>query len=124
MLTPFGKEIRKKRIDKEMTLAAFAELLEVSPTFVTAVETGKKPVPDEFIDKAALHLNLSMFEIQSLRRAAEQSKPAYKISVPSDTSNDGREVVALFAKKFSDLTASQVSQIKSILLNEKEDRLA
>ena len=124
MLTPFGKEIRKKRIDQEMTLARFAELLDVSPTFVTAVETGKKPIPDELIDKAALHLNLSMFEVQFLRRLAEQSKPTYKISVPSGTSSDGREVVALFAKKFSDLTSSQVKQIKSILLNEKEEHTA
>lgn len=121
MLTPFGKEIRKRRIDHEIKLGDLAERLEVSPTFLTAIETGRKSVPDDFVSRLARHMHLTKTEIEALERAADQSKTVYKIPVPMGTSASGREVAALFAKRFDFLTARQVERIRNILQNSEEE---
>ena len=51
MLTPFGKAVRKIRIDHNMKLSTMAERLDVKPAFLTSVETGRKSVPSDFPER-------------------------------------------------------------------------
>ena len=48
MLTPFGQIVRKKRIDKFLTLKEMADALGVSSAFLSAVEMGRKAIPDDW----------------------------------------------------------------------------
>ncbi|HYD19721.1 MAG TPA: helix-turn-helix transcriptional regulator [Patescibacteria group bacterium] len=121
MLTPFGKEARKQRIDRDMTLGQMAEKLKKSPTFLTAIETGRKPVPPELIEQIAQILELNEPEVTRLRQAAELSRPSYKISVPVNTPAGGREVAALFAKSFVKLTHEDFERLRKILSQEKDE---
>ena len=43
MITPFGIATRKFRLDKGLRLLDLAQRLKLSSSFVSAVETGKKP---------------------------------------------------------------------------------
>ena len=45
MLTEFGVEVRKLRLEKRMRLKEMAEKLQMSSAFLSAVETGSKRVP-------------------------------------------------------------------------------
>ena len=45
MITPIGKFLRKLRIDTGEILKDMAEKLHVSPSFLSAVENGKKKMP-------------------------------------------------------------------------------
>lgn len=42
---PFGKLLRKKRVEKGFSLRRFAELVGVSPTYLSHVEQGKVDTP-------------------------------------------------------------------------------
>ncbi|MFD0587611.1 hypothetical protein ACFQZE_06325 [Paenibacillus sp. GCM10027627] len=48
MLTEFGKFVRKLRIDNDELLKHMANKLEVSSSYLSAVEIGKCNLPDEW----------------------------------------------------------------------------
>ncbi|MBS0424103.1 MAG: helix-turn-helix transcriptional regulator [Proteobacteria bacterium] len=50
-LTDFGKAVRKARLDANETLATMAESLNVSPAFLSSMETGRKKIPEEWVGK-------------------------------------------------------------------------
>ncbi len=50
-LTNFGKELRVARVMTGTTLAQMADFLKKTASFVSAVETGQKKVPDGFVEK-------------------------------------------------------------------------
>ncbi|MBQ4504903.1 MAG: helix-turn-helix transcriptional regulator, partial [Firmicutes bacterium] len=50
MLTEFGKMCRKMRIDRNELLAEMAGRVGVSPAFLSAVENGKRNVPDSLMN--------------------------------------------------------------------------
>ncbi len=120
MLTPFGREVRKLRIDNNMTLSKMAEELDVSPTFLTAIETGRKSIPANFPERVAAVLGNSTGILGLLKKAAEISKDVHKIVMGSSSTSHDREVAALFARQFSDLSEVTKNEIKKILENEQK----
>lgn len=48
-ITEFGKAVRKARIDASVTLGDMAEALEVSPPFLSAMETGRKKISEDWV---------------------------------------------------------------------------
>lgn len=50
-LTDFGKAIRKARIDAGETLGTMADALGLTAAFLSGVETGRKKVPPELVQK-------------------------------------------------------------------------
>lgn len=51
-LTEFGKAVRKARLDCDQTLASMASALDVTPAFLSSIETGRKKVPSDLVTKA------------------------------------------------------------------------
>lgn len=116
MLTPFGKAVRKIRIDHNMKPSTMAERLDVKPAFLTSVETGRKSVPADFPERiAALFAALHDVILAQLRETAEQSKTVYKLAVGHGAREQQREIAAIFAREFSDLTDEQINQIKKVV---------
>jgi transcriptional regulator with XRE-family HTH domain len=50
-ITEFGKAIRKARIDIDATLASMAAELKTTPSFLSALEMGRKKIPTEWVAK-------------------------------------------------------------------------
>nr|SPS05539.1 conserved protein of unknown function [Candidatus Nitrotoga fabula] len=48
-LTDFGRTVRKARLDAKETLSTMAKSLGVSPAFLSAMETGRKKIPAEWV---------------------------------------------------------------------------
>lgn len=115
MLTPFGKAVRKHRIDAGMTLRAMADVLGVSAAFLSAVETGRKPLPEGFVDRIAVVLDLDMAARAELKKAAEISAREMKMHFGRDASVRDREVATLFARQFSELSDAEKEKIRAIL---------
>ena len=63
MLTPFGIALRKLRVEKGLRLFDLAEKLGQSTAFLSAVETGRKPIPDGLVFKVTRALDLSIPEL-------------------------------------------------------------
>lgn len=114
MLTKFGKTVRKLRIDKGVTLKQMADTLNRTSAYLSAVETGRKNLPDPLVDEVAKYFELSEEDYKALRLDAEISRTS--VSIPLDgISEPQREVAAVFARKFPTLSPEQLNQIRGLL---------
>jgi len=55
-ITEFGRIVRKARIDADLTLGDMARDLGVSAPFLSALETGRKKIPADWLGKIAVYL--------------------------------------------------------------------
>ncbi|MEQ3513627.1 helix-turn-helix transcriptional regulator [Pseudoalteromonas sp. BZB3] len=114
MLTKFGMEVRKKRIDKSMKLAEMADGLQVTSAYLSAVENGKKKLTTEFAEKVITFLGLESGEKISMLEAAYASQEEFSIKMKDDDSALLRNAAGAFARKIESSNLSE-QQAKSIL---------
>jgi len=110
-LTEFGKEIRKARIDVNQTLTSMANYLDISPSFLCALEMGRKKIPNDFVKKVEQYFS----QFDSL-------KPM-KLGVLADISNSQvyigglnplhQRLVSIFAR--ASLDDGQLDRIQKII---------
>jgi transcriptional regulator with XRE-family HTH domain len=50
-ITEFGKAVRKARIDAGVTLASMADHFNTTPSFISAMEMGRKKIPADWVGK-------------------------------------------------------------------------
>ena len=110
MLTEFGKALRKIRIEREELLKDMATALGVSPAYLSAVETGKRRSPDDWVEKISVHYHLSQNERTDLSQAAENSAYEVKISL-QDASEAKRGAVLTFARALDHLSDEDLKRI-------------
>lgn len=120
-LTPFGVELRKLRIDKELRLFDLAEKMEISSAMLSAVETGRKAIPDGFTSRIARALTLDAAEIRRLRLAADRTRNEVRVD---HLRGDQREVVAAFARQLNDLPIDFFENVRNKLLKSVEGEVA
>ncbi|KGM34766.1 helix-turn-helix domain-containing protein [Inquilinus limosus] len=120
-LTEFGKEVRKLRIDRDLILKDMADALGVSPAFLSAVETGKKNVPNGFIARLAAAYSLDINTVHRLDEALLKSKSSFQIQVPAHASMAHREVAAQLARTFGGMDKAKAAQILALLKEEKDE---
>lgn len=109
MITPFGVATRKFRLDKGLRLLDLAQRLGFSSSFVSAVETGKKPIPPGYVASAAKVLGLTSDEAGELQKAADRSKSVVDVD---GLRGPQRELVAAFARKLDDMPPEMLEQIR------------
>lgn len=108
MLTEFGKSLRKLRIDHDLTLGALGEKLGVSAAFLSAIETGKKPVPTSLLHQLQSLLNLNEAQMKQLERAASASMNEVVVGLRGRRSDKARELAVAFARRFETLSNEEV----------------
>ena len=114
MLTEFGQFLRKLRIDYNELLKDMADKLGVTSSYLSAVETGKRNIPDGWVEKISQFYGLGMFEQDALKDAAANSA----LAVTMDLSNmvpKRRETASLFARKFDTVDDSTIEAIRKLL---------
>ena len=119
MITPFGKEIRKVRIDKNASLRDMAGDIGVSAAFLSAVETGKKTISDELFRKITKYIGVEegTDEFKKLKQLKEQSQS--KIEFPmTGTSEKARETVAAFARRFEDMEDDDFDELLRTIMKD------
>ena len=112
MLTRFGKQLRKLRIEKDERLKDMAGKLGVTAAYLSAVENGKRTVPDAWIYDIMEMYDLSDDEARELQSAAYENKSDLTIDL-NDTENV--EVALSFARKFRGLTIKQANELQKML---------
>ncbi|WP_422460257.1 MULTISPECIES: helix-turn-helix transcriptional regulator [unclassified Endozoicomonas] len=116
MITPFGKEVRKYRIDHAMTLKEMADGVGVSSAYLSSVETGKKTITTELVDKIIKLLMLNREDVKKLNQSVDVSRLEYSVK-GSGCSDDTKEMVTMFARSFSGLSKEKQDDIKRMLKN-------
>ncbi|MBV5337482.1 MAG: helix-turn-helix domain-containing protein [Deltaproteobacteria bacterium] len=117
MITQLGKELKKLRIDLGVTLMGLSELVDLSPAFLSAIETGRKRVPDNFLDTLAAKIPVVAKEREKYEVLINQARK--EVRMPLDTANYQDAMLATeFARRFGSLSESEKSRLNSILKGE------
>ena len=103
--TKFGLENRELRRAKNLKLRQVAEYLGVTPSFLTNVEVGRKPVPEDWIGRLAELYRLDDLQKGLLRRAALTSQKRFVIEVNNEKE---AELLAAFVENQEKLEPQQL----------------
>lgn len=114
MLTALGKALRKLRIDQGLLLKDMAEAIGVSSAFLSAVETGRKKVPGNFVDRICDAYNLGFDERFELEEAVEKAQKEVSINLVG-VSPESRGLALAFAKRFESLDQMETARLFAIL---------
>ena len=71
-LDAFGRMVRDIRLVRAMLLYDMAKDLDISPAELSAIECGRKPVPDWFISKLQEKYGISNMHAQALIKFTEE----------------------------------------------------
>ena len=135
--TKFGEFMRILRVQHHEVMGDVAKLLNVSTPFLSAVENGKKNVPEEWFAILTEHYSLSDMEIAKMKEAAENSKTQVKISIAkmkeaaensrtqvkislSNTEAYQRETALQFARSFEGIDEDTALKILELLKKGKQ----
>ena len=119
MLTDFGRFLRKIRIDCGEILKDMAEKLNVSAAYLSAVEMGKRNIPEQWVNRISELYGLSDEEKSNLNDAADNSAKSITLNF-DNISNSHKETAILFAREFENVDTETLDKIKKLLRNMEE----
>ena len=103
-LTPFGKQVRRYRLDADVTLSDMADALRVTRSYLSAVETGRKPLNDELVRNIVAYFKTLKTDAQNLFALADLTATDLPLD---DLDEDERQAVAAFARRLPDMPRSR-----------------
>ena len=120
MITSVGRFLRKLRIDHGEILRDMAERLHVSSAFLSAVENGKKKIPEAWVPKLEEFYSLTPEQMEELKSAIAESSDFVALNI-SNVSDANRRLAISFARQFQTLDAETARKLFDILSKTKED---
>lgn len=120
MLTSVGRFLRKLRIDNGEILRDMARVLHVSSAFLSAVENGKKKVPDAWLPKLKEAYSLNEEQLQGLQNAIMEASDIVELNM-KNASTKTRQLALSFARQFDSLDEETCEKLFGILNKRKED---
>jgi len=114
MLTNLGRVLRKMRIDHGEILKDMADRFGITASYLSAVENGKRPIPEVWEKIILESYPLDERQKDELRRAVIESIDSITLDV-SESGFANKEVAFAFARKVADLPEEKLLEIKRIL---------
>ncbi|WP_375686195.1 helix-turn-helix domain-containing protein [Bartonella sp. AP65SXKL] len=112
MATPFGKTLRKLRIDHSERLLDMAKKLDISVAFLSSVEIGKRSVPVGLEEKIIELYTLDQEVAEILRRESDACRKSFTIKPSNPLS---REIVGMFVRNLHNLSQQDLAEFKKLL---------
>lgn len=97
-----------------MTLRAMARMMNLSAAFVSAVETGKKVPPENFVEDVARAIGMTDLEKVNLNAAVGKVKKSVTVRLPR-RDHETAQLALAFARRFPELSEEQKRLIREIL---------
>ena len=119
--TKFGEFMRILRIKHREVMGDMAEMLGVAVPFLSAVENGRKNVPNSWIERIVSHYGLTAAEQRDLRDAVDESRTQYKI-MAEKAGPVQRKAALVFARSFDNMDDETASKILELLKNKVNAR--
>lgn len=120
MLTEFGKSIRKIRIDHGVILADMARTLGVTSSYLSAVEHGKRKVPENWIRLIAEKYDLTTKESDELQETVERSRK--EVIIPLGNSKEKDDLALSFARVFDNCDQKTLLDLQNYLQKIREEK--
>jgi len=117
MLTDFGKELRKMRIDKGERILDMANKLGVTPAFISNIEHGRKEPPSGFDTKIVKAYKLTENCAKKILEEYALARNDFTIQAASDLQ---KQTVAMFARRLPTVSAERLIELQRLMTKEKE----
>ena len=118
MLTAFGKLLRIIRINSGDTSRDMAKKLGFSPSYLSAIESGKRNVPIDMERLLSRSYPLSQIDLEKLRTAMFSSGGAVKINLTDFAEKKQKVIMAIAQDDISDNVLDEISDL--IFRHEKD----
>ena len=119
MANDFGKFCRKLRIDSDELLKNMADKLNVTSAYLSAVENGKRRIPDDWSEKLSQLYKLNDAQIAEMNEAIDSSLKEITINLAQSKNNAAKSTAIAFARKFDSLSDDEITKIQNILSKKK-----
>ena len=116
MATEFGSTVQRLRQLAGLTLFEVAQKMNISTAFLSAVENGRKRVPEDFVQKLAAAMPEAKEKVDELESLASQARGQVILPLPKATPQDA-DLATVLARKFNSLSPTQKKRIRAILDN-------
>ena len=114
MLTSLGRFLRKLRIDRNELLKDMAEKLNVSVSFLSAVENGKKHMPASWNMQICELYELTDDQRSEFTRVIAETEDTLDMNL-SGAGMNSRRLAVSFARNLPYFTAEQVEAMQQIM---------
>ncbi len=111
MITEFGKILRIIRINSGDSAKDMAEKLNISASYLSAIENGKRNIPNELMDLVFKLYPLSNKDKEKLKKAAVDSSASVKIDLTDLADKKKQVLIALTGNDLDESTIEQLCQI-------------
>lgn len=110
-MTPFGRRLRDLRAQRGVTLTEMAEAIGVSPTYLSALENGKRGKPTwALVQRIIAFFNVIWDEAEDLQRLAELSHPKVVVDT-AGLSPEATELANLLAKEIAVMPPEAIAEL-------------
>lgn len=111
MLTEFGKLLRIIRINSGDSSREMARKLGFSPSYLSAIESGKRNIPTDMEKLLSKSYPLSQIDLEKLRTAMFASSDTVKINLTDFAEKKQRVIVAIAQDDISDNVLDEISDL-------------
>lgn len=114
-MTPLGRRLRDLRAERGVTLSQMAAAIGVSPTYLSALENGKRGKPTwAMVQRIIAYFNVIWDEAEDLQRLAEMSDP--KVSIDTGgMAPEATELANRLARDIGKLAPEDLSYLSAEL---------
>lgn len=119
-MTEVGKFLKKLRVENGEVLLGMAQKLGVTPSFLSAVELGKKKMPYEWNLKIRSAYSLTPTQEEELDEAISLSEKAVILDF-EEVSPMAKKLAVSFARSFSDFSDEKLEALKK-MMNKEDDK--
>lgn len=114
-MTPFGARLRELRAERGVALKDMAESLGVTPTYLSALEHGRRGRPNwGFVQRVIHYFNIIWDDAEELLRLADVSHPRVTVDT-SGLSPEATRMANKLARGIGRLGADDIAAIDAVL---------
>ncbi len=116
-ITSFGRLLRQLRERKGDSLRDLATKLDISAAFLSAMEIGKKKIPNDYACRIAEIYNLNSEELKELEDSITITNKKVMLDLDNMT-DDQVEASLIFARKIKDADSDLLDKLMKALKDE------
>lgn len=121
-MTPFGQRLRELREARGIALKTMADELGVTPTYLSALEHGRRSKPNwSFVQRVIHYFNIIWDEADELQRLADLSDPKAVIET-GGLSPKATRLANRLARQIGDLSDDDLDRLLAILEKPESSR--
>lgn len=112
--SPIGMFLAQYRLKKGMTLKDMAVIIGITPSYLSAIEHGTRPLTGQMAEKMRIHLAIPTRQAKRFDRLCDLSSKTFALEPAADDSLDMR-LCHEFVRRYRSLDSRQKRQILAIL---------